>query len=226
MKIEDFQAFHEGIVGVMSFYGRDVSQFALDLWWNALKGYDLKAIVEAFNRWVVNPDAGQFPPKPADIVRLVSGSTQDRALSAWAKVDQAIRHVGTYESVVFDDPVIHRVLHDMGGWVSLGMKREDEWPFVAKEFENRYRGFAARGETPEYPPVLIGIAEAYNDSKGFKSTQPRLIGNPATAARVRGGGNAGQILQISRAGELASARVLSLVDDADASAGNGDEDAA
>lgn len=215
MKTDDFKAFHEGIVGVMSFYGKDVSQFALDLWWNALRIYDLPAIVDSFNRWVVNPDSGHFPPKPADIVKMLAGSTQDRALSAWAKVDQALRHVGTYESVVFDDPVIHRVLHDMGGWIALGQKSGDEWPFVAKEFENRYRAFAARGETPEYPPVLIGIVEAYNQSKGFQSNPPKLIGNPTAAERVRVGGCVKPILQISTAGESSASSVLRLVDQSD-----------
>jgi hypothetical protein len=73
----------------------------------------------------------------------------------------------------------------------MGLKTEDEWPFVAKEFENRYRAYAARGETPEYPPVLLGIAQAHNEAKGIRSTGPRLIGNPVEAERVmRGGGNA------------------------------------
>ena len=71
MQTNDFQKFHDGIVGVMGFYGRSVSSFALDVWWTALKGHDLAAIVDAFNRHLANPDAGQFPPKPADIIRIL-----------------------------------------------------------------------------------------------------------------------------------------------------------
>lgn len=109
-----------------------------------MKPFDLAAVKDALNRHCVNPDNGQFMPKPADVVKLLQGSSQDGALVAWAKVDRAVRQVGTYSTVVFDDPIIHRVVQDMGGWVALGDKREKEWPFVAKEFENRYRGYPMR----------------------------------------------------------------------------------
>ena len=83
----------------------------------------------------------------------------------------------------------------------MGQKSGDEWPFVAKEFENRYRAYAARGEVPDYPPVLIGIAEAHNDAKGFGSNPPRLVGNPGEAERVMGGGRNADLIGNARAGE-------------------------
>lgn len=198
MQTDDFQKFHDGIAGVMGFYGKSVSRFALDVWWTALKKYDLAAIVDAFNRHLANPDTGQFAPKPADIIRMLQGSTQDAALRAWAKVDQAVRRVGTYCDVVFDDPLIHRVILDMGGWISLGTKREDEWPFVAREFENRYRGFHSRGERPQYPPALIGIATAHNNRMGYRSEAPVLIGNEQLAAQVLRGGTDQPVLELKR----------------------------
>lgn len=199
--VEQFEDFRDGINGVMAFYGKTVSQFALDVWWSALKAYDLTAITDAFNRHLASPDVGSYPPKPADIVRMLGGRTLDRALMAWAKVDKAVRQIGTYESVAFDDAIIHRALHEMGGWIALGQKSEDEWPFVAKEFENRYRAYSARGETPEYPPVLIGISEAHNEAKGLASSSPRLIGNPVEAERVMRGGRNADLIGNARAGE-------------------------
>ncbi len=201
MKQSDFERFREGVQGVYSFYGKDVSDFALDVWWNALRAYDLAAVIDSFNRHLMNQDSGQWLPKPADIVKMFGGRTQDRALQAWSKVDREVRSVGTYESVVFADPLIHRVLHEMGGWVGLGMKNEDEWPFVAKEFENRYRGYAMRSETPEYPPVLIGIAEAHNAQNGQKTEAPRLIGNQESAELVMRGGRTVDLIGKARAGD-------------------------
>jgi hypothetical protein len=198
MQTHDFQKFHDGIVGVMGFYGRSVSSFALDVWWTALKGHDLAAIVDAFNRHLANPDAGQFPPKPADIIRMLQGSTQDSALRAWAKVDQAVRRIGTYCDVAFDDALIHRVIQDMGGWIALGSKGEDEWPFVSKEFENRYRGFRSRNEYPEYPASLMGMATAHNSQKGFKTDPPVLIGNEQLARQVLHGGTDKPVLGFKR----------------------------
>lgn len=188
MQTRDFNKFHEGINGVMSFYSKSVSTFALDVWWSALKGYELSAVVDAFNRHLANPDTGQFAPKPADIVRMLQGSTQDSALRAWAKVDKAVRQIGTYCDVVFDDALIHCVLQDMGGWIALGTKNENEWPFVAKEFENRYRGFKISGQSFDYPGILIGIANAHNEQKGLDRERPVLVGNDLVAMQVMQGG--------------------------------------
>ena len=199
MQTDEFPRFRDGIAGVMGFYGKNVSTFALDVWWTALKRYNLAAIVDAFNRHLANPDAGQFAPKPADIIRMLQGSTQDAALRAWAKVDQAVREVGTYCDVVFDDALIHRVIQDMGGWITLGTRTEDEWPFVAKEFENRYRGFCIRSERPEYPAPLIGIATAHNNLKGYRDNNHLvLIGNERVARQVLGGGTDQPMLGFKR----------------------------
>jgi hypothetical protein len=206
MQVDDFQKFHDGIAGVMGFYGKSVSRFALDVWWTALKSYELPAIIDAFNRHLANPDAGQFAPKPADIIRMLQGSTQDSALRAWAKVDRAVRSIGTYCDVVFDDALIHRVIQDMGGWISLGTKSEAEWPFVAKEFENRYRGFRSRNEHPPYAPVLTGIATAHNEPKGFESGKPVLIGNRQLAERVLREGASQQMLGFSSVKRIANER--------------------
>ena len=188
MQTAEIDRFTELLCGVFELYAREVSPFSVRIWWEALRPFDLAAVQLAMSRHVQNPDAGQFPPKPADVIRMLGGTTQDGALRAWAKVDRAVRMVGVYASVAFDDALIHRVLHDMGGWVGLGNKREDEWPFVAREFENRYRGYAMRGERPQYPAVLVGIADAENVRRGFRGDPPRLVGDAAAAAIVMQGG--------------------------------------
>ena len=86
----------------------------------------------------------------------------------------------------------------MGGWIALGSKGEDEWPFVAKEFENRYRGFRSRNEYPEYPASLMGMATAHNNQKGFKTDPPVLIGNEQLARLVLYGGTDKPVLGFKR----------------------------
>jgi hypothetical protein len=149
MQQRDFDEFCEMLDLIAEQYGKTLSDGAKALYWQGLHDFDLSALKQAASRHLRNPDTGQFMPKIADFVRMLQGSTQDAALTAWAKVDQAIRRIGTYQDVVFDDPIIHRVIQDMGGWIGLGTKTEDEWPFVAKEFENRYRGFKQRSEIPD-----------------------------------------------------------------------------
>jgi hypothetical protein len=194
----DKPKFFSLMADVLAFYGKDFSEFAGRVWWEAMRPYDLRAVTDALNRHCVNPDSGQFAPKPADVVKMLGGSTQDSALVAWSKVDRGVREVGTGRSVVFDDPVIHRVVTDMGGWAAFGTKTEDEWPFLRNEFVNRYRGYRMRSETPEYLPVLIGTYQAQNQRLGFESAPPTLIGNPDAAKAVMLSGSDRPLLQLSR----------------------------
>jgi hypothetical protein len=189
MNQSDFKEFCEMLDYVSEQYTKPLSVGAKKIYWQGLVEYDLSAIKQAIGRHLRNPDNGQFMPKIADVVRMLEGTTQDSALIAWNKVNKAVRGVGTGQSVVFDDPLIHRVIEEMGGWQSLGKKEENDWPFVAKEFESRYRGYKMRGENPEYQSVLIGAYESHNISNGFKSQPPMLIGNEKLALEVMNGGN-------------------------------------
>ncbi|CAG2132345.1 DUF6475 domain-containing protein [Cupriavidus numazuensis] len=212
MTPQDASRFTRLVSDVSAFYRQDFSDFAGRVWWQAMQPFDFEAVAEAFNRHCVNPDSGQFMPKPADIIRMLQGSTQDSALVAWAKVDRGLRTVGTYRSVSFDDPLIHRVLTEMGGWIELGRKNEDEWPFVRNEFVNRYRGYKMRSEIPDFPPHLVGMAEAQNAKTGFAVEAPLLLGDPAKAAQVRASGSDVPLLQITTVVQLAANQVPRLGD--------------
>ncbi|WP_394064516.1 DUF6475 domain-containing protein [Alcaligenes sp. WGS1538] len=194
------QAFFVLMADVYAFYRQDLSRFALNVWWQAMKTFDGAAVRMAFDRHCVNPDNGQFLPKPSDIVRLLQGSTQDSALAAWAKVDRVMRTVGSYRSVLFDDPIILAVVQDMGGWVALGMKTEAEWPFVAREFENRYRGYALQPQF-SYPRWLVGAAELHNAQAGQAVEPPLLVGDADKARALLSGACAGPQIVIKPLGK-------------------------
>jgi len=208
MQQQDFDDFVDIIQVVGEQYNKKLSDGVIALYWQGLQDYELAAVRDALGRHLRNTDNGQFMPKIADIIRMLQGSSQDCAFSAWTKVDKAVRHVGPYESVVFDDPLIHRVLNDMGGWLVLCDKTDDDWPFIAKEFENRYRGFKSRNEKVEYPAKLIGIFEKENSAKGLEFAQPLLIGDATKAQQVLlGGGNGANMLGIMRSGEIEQGRL-------------------
>ena len=194
--------FANTLLSVADYYGKELSTGVVDLYWQGLREYDLAAVQKALWTHAKNPDTGQFMPKIADVSKVMQGRTADQAAIAWSKVNQAVRRVGTYQDVVFDDAVIHRVLADMGGWTLLGNKTEDEWPFIARDFENRYRGYRMRDETPEYLPVLTGVANAHNQSEGFRKQPPVLIGDKAKAQQVMLGGSNTPQLGVATAGAL------------------------
>jgi len=114
MRTDELSDFADLLAGVMDLYGKPTSEFATQVWWEAMRPYDLPAVRLAFSRHVQNPDTGQFAPKPADLVRVLRGTTADRSLVAWGKVLDAMQRVGAYRSVVFDDGAIHAAISDMG----------------------------------------------------------------------------------------------------------------
>jgi hypothetical protein len=184
LRQSDRSAFVEMLTYVGALYGRDMSSGVIDLYWSALQQFDLSAVRQAFDRHVKSPDAGQYMPKPADLIRMLGGTSQDAAMQAWAKVERAVRRVGGHESVVFDDAIIHRCVADMGGWVKLCATTEEDLPFRARDFQALYRGFAMRREAPPYPAHLIGRFEAQNRMAGQKVAEPVLIGNPHDCRQV------------------------------------------
>ena len=204
MNQQDFDGFTDIMQVVAESYSKRLSDGVIALYWQGLQEYDFAAVKEALGRHLRNPDTGQFMPKIADIMRMMQGTTQDAALVAWTKIDRAVRLVGTYQSVVFDDALIHRVLADMGGWVMLGAKTDGDWPFVAKEFEARYRGYKGRHERPEYPRVLVGLAEQHNTVSGHDLPQPVLIGNKIKAISVMDGGTQQALLEVVQIGQTKS----------------------
>ena len=190
------------LTGVADYYGKELSQGVVALYWQGLQQYDIDAVEKALWEHTQNPDSGQFMPKIADVTRMLQGRTTDQAAIAWSKVDSAVRRVGTYSDVVFDDPIIHRVIADMGGWIKLGAcPDEREWPHIARNFEGRYRGYKTRGEVPEYQPVMTGIANAQNGLQGFRLQPPMLIGNEVKAKQVMLAGTNDQLIQMKLAGD-------------------------
>lgn len=202
MRDSELPEFAKTLLAVSDYYGKELSENVTDLYWNGLREYDLQAVKKALWAHVRNPDTGQFMPKIADVAKVLQGRTDDQAALAWSKVNQAVRRVGTYQCVVFDDPIIHRVISDMGGWVLIGSKDDKEWPFIAREFETRYRGYRMRDETPEYPPVLVGMANAHNGQQGFRLNPPILIGDEVKATLVLKGGTTAPLLGMKSAADV------------------------
>lgn len=170
---------------IFAAYGKEAQPEDLKLWLNLLGDYDPLVIGEALKAHAKNPDGGKWIPRPADIIGLIEGKSADRASIAWTKVDKAIRSVGVYPSVVFDDPVIHLVIEDMGGWIKLGNQTEKEWPFIARDFEKRYGEYANRPRLPRPIKMLTGLADSSNSAEGHKlAIEPMLIGNTQSAQRL------------------------------------------
>jgi hypothetical protein len=195
----------KGVVGaVYGFYrkDRDLTPVTMRMWFEALRAFELATVRAAFTAHMRNPDIGQFLPMPADLVKLIEGGSNDAALIAWARVDRAVRTVGPYRSVVFDDPLIHYAIDNLGGWIHLGGLAEEAWPFARNQFVALYRG--ARMRNPQHPSRLIGIAEASNSARNAPCALPVLLGDHARCREVLARGFHQPVLEARPAHELLS----------------------
>lgn len=196
MRATDKPEFKRLMGDAMAFYRQDVSTFALSVWWQACERFDLEQVRKALTAHAMDPERGQFPPKPADIVRVLQGTHTDRALIAWGKVFDAMRTVGQYQSVAFDDPAIHLAIVDMGDWPTLCRTEVDELPFLQRRFCDLYRTHATRG-TQAYPARLVGVSETTNQAQKLTDAQRSrevqrtvLIGDAEKAKAVMAAGGA------------------------------------
>ncbi len=185
MNTNELKAFSELLTGALEVYGQRTSKLVINIWWNALEKYEFHIVEMAFGAHIVDPDVGQFAPKPANIIRNIEGSRETRAMLAWAKVQKAIGSVGGGTTVCFDDRFIHASIADMGGWSKLCTVEEDELPFKAREFEKRYNSHSKHG-VKEFPRKLIGYYESNNLAQGFMHAiaPPVTIGDITECRKV------------------------------------------
>jgi hypothetical protein len=191
MTEQDRPHFAALMTGWADYYRTPLSRTALDIYWNLLRQYDLEAVNQAMQRHASRPDKeGTFMPKASDLTVMLVGRSNDQAAQAWAKVDRAVRTVGTWDDVVFDDPLIHVVVAELGGWAWLGNQTDKEWPFVEKRFCAVYQGYRMRGEQPPHAGILTGIANAHNAASGQRRLPAVMIGDPVCCTRVARAGQA------------------------------------
>lgn len=183
MQSHDFSKFAKLLSKLGELYGKCISLQSRDIYWQALEVFEWADVEAAFSAYPHNSDSGRVFPKPADIVRFINGNGETRALKAWSAVEKAMRQIGIYQTVVFDDYLIHAVIEEMGGWVKLCSMTEDDLPFRTREFQKRYMAFVIK--KPEfYPGCLYGLSNIENAKNGYPVELPLLIGDIEKAEQV------------------------------------------
>jgi hypothetical protein len=170
------QRFADLIGMLCSVFNVESSNPMLDGYWLALKDIPAEGLERAVERSIKEC---RFMPKPAEL-RDYSGavSTTDRALLAWAHVIDALRLVGTYESVDLGDPAAHEAVRAIGGWVWLGEQDTDQLErYESRRFIDAYRVVARRNPHPTLGVPLVGKYEHSNSSSGYAVEPP--VSRPA-----------------------------------------------
>ena len=191
----------------LSIYNDSVTEQSAKVWLASLERFNIEDIQRAFNLYVQTAENGHFSPKPADIIRLVSGTNVDRAKTAWSMVERAVKSIGHYRTVIFPDPIIHRVIYDLGGWVKVCSVQDDkELHFLGLDFEKRYAGYMNRGKLPVYPSRLVGAEESSKESYGYKWTDSLSLAGSEEACLVvfKGGVKPSDFEALAHQGEVSA----------------------
>lgn len=199
MNPADTENFTQQWLACYELYGKPCSDAAVGLAFQVLSRFDLVDVSKALVQHTLDPDAGRFPPKPADLVKFISGDPASRPLEAWTMVDLAIRRAGPYQSVVFDDPATMATLADMGGWIKICEVTDQELPFKRNEFCTRYRGYTTN-PPKEFPARLQGLNN--------RDESPVLIGDPAKAQRVLNSGTTAPRIAMRSLNDLLASAAL------------------
>jgi len=144
-------------------YGKPPSDGAIALYWQALQDLTLEQVRVGVSMHMRDPDAGQYMPKPADILRQFRRKAKE-AVIAWSEVEYAMLAQGAYRSVRFADETTNAVIKDLGGWPWICSQNIDA-PWTQKEFERRYDAYEQAGI--RYADCLPGLIEIDNSIRGY-----------------------------------------------------------
>lgn len=198
MRANELVNFKDMLTDVMAYYGKDCSKFTLEVWWQALSSFDFEQVARALQKHATDPERGQFAPKVADMVRALQGTSTDRAAMAWGKVYEAMGSVGAYSDVVFDDPAIHAVIEDLGGWPKVCRTEIAELSYLQHRFQEAHRVYTSRGDF-EFQRRLTGDRSPDHEYERYGRELPRpyLIGDREKAKEVLRLGNVAGKVQIT-----------------------------
>lgn len=210
MQQGDFQKFASAMTAVAELYGKQLSSGAVALWWQALERFEFAQVSRALHTHTQDPKDGQFMPKPADLIRHLEGTATDAAQLAWGKAYEAMQRVGAYTDVVFDDPVIHAVIDDLGGWPKVCRGETKDLSYLQHRFCESYQAYRNRAKSGaglEYPRMLMGDRSPDDvfASKGLPPPKPAVVGDVEKAKLVWRGGKVGGKAAISFSDKAAKA---------------------
>jgi len=178
MNENDANKFKELITSINATYGEEFTQPQTLLWWNIFKKYPIEAFEQAVYQHMVDPDSGMFSPKPANIIKFITGTTKkneqalvDKAELAWYVIEGEIRRIGPYGSLKIEDKQGLAAVQALGGWRHLCSLTTDKMVWAHKEFIAAYQNYE-RTPVEALPHKLPGLFDLQNhkaeQSQGLK----------------------------------------------------------
>jgi len=180
------QEFKQGFLVLTEMFNKNPSKPFTLMYYETVKHLEAKDWQEAIK---ITLQSRKFTnmPTPAEVLEHAQGSTEDTALIAIQKLEGAMRDVGAYDSVKFDDPVLMVLVSSAeGGWPGLCQMELSDWKFEKLRLVKAYKALSMRGVRGDIDH-LAGISERSNGGS-FPEWEPDIvmIGDGATIKRLEG----------------------------------------
>ncbi len=153
------------INGLAGYFDKKVEPFLLEIYWKALKKHSIEDIEQGAFVLIATV---RFFPKVVEWIEAMSGGAgkiEDIAEIQAVEVLRAVKRIGVYNSVKFDDPVSIAVVQlCYGGWIRLCtelMSDGEKW--FLKDFVKYYRAYKRQNILSH--DVLSGLIEYDNSEK-------------------------------------------------------------
>ena len=175
MNKTDDNKFKEIITAINVTYGEDFTQPQVLLWWNLFKPYRIEDFERAVYQHISDPDSGMFSPKPANIMKFITGTAkqneqaiEDKAELAWHVITGEIRRIGSYGTLKMEDKQALAAVQAIGGWKHLCGLSSDKMTWAHKEFIAAYQNYERTdlAALPDKLPGRIHLENHKRDQQG------------------------------------------------------------
>lgn len=188
MKQEDKARFASALAGMGEVFDREIKVAVAEIYFRALEKFTIDEVEAGISKAC---SSLRFFPKPVEIIEAIAGGSQgleDRAYVEATKALEAVKRIGTYSSVVFDDPVTQAVImQHFGGWQMLSEMRVEDEKWFLKDFAKSYASFSRSGI--KHFGSLPGLSSAQNALRGATwQEKPTHVGDREKARFVLSGG--------------------------------------
>lgn len=165
MNNNDKSHFQNIMVGAGELYSKEITKPLLQIYFQALQGYNIDAIAAAFTAHMVDTRHGTFMPKPADLVRLIDADKpkpDDKARIAWMAIRGSFSGFNQ-KGFKLDDKIAMAALQSIGGRSAVGMCDTSKLTFLEKQFIDSYKTIFNLDD--EDIPSCIGFKKSVQEYK-------------------------------------------------------------
>lgn len=189
MDNQDRKRFAEMWAGTrVEIYDKPVTAEGIEMVFRALSRFTIEQVEHGITLHLNDTQNGQFPITPTHVVAQIEGRADERSGAAWSKLYKAIGSVGGYSDVVFDDPIIHSVVENEGGWQHICLMTEDDCKYMQARFMKQYAALVSKSGQFKFPKVLAGSINLSRKANNLELDPPQTVGDIKLCRAVYRGG--------------------------------------